>query len=305
MQPTNVDTQTYVFIDDVLQQTNQAPGGAHWDTAMDSRVVNDVNQTFSVAEGLVSIPTLSIVMNNNDLFGGGGIYQNSTQRGDAWERPGSVELFFPDEYDGYRGGDGFSINAGIEINGGASRGHHNPKHSFRINFKEPFGPTKLDYPVFESSDVERFDTLMVRTGHNQGWFTGNASSQYLRERYSDEVQLAMGQPSSHGRPVHLYLNGLYWGLFNLQERPDDAFSAAYFGGEKDEYDVIKGAISPSETTARLIKGTRDAWDAMMAIADSGVSDAESYAAIQQYLDVDNLIDYILSIQIVGEQDTPT
>ncbi|GAH78203.1 unnamed protein product, partial [marine sediment metagenome] len=33
------------------------------------------------------------------------------------------------------------------------------------------------------------------------------------------AQLAMGHASSHGTWVNLYVNGLYWGLFNPVERP--------------------------------------------------------------------------------------
>ena len=92
---------------------------------MDSEVVNLANQTYRVAEALVSIPTVSIVMDDADLFGSGGIYPNSTQRGSAWERAGSIEYFYPDEYTGYRSGDGFAITAGVRISGGASRAAHN------------------------------------------------------------------------------------------------------------------------------------------------------------------------------------
>ena len=34
---------------------------------------------------------------------------------------------------------------------------------------------------------------------------------------------------AHGTFVHLYLNGFYWGLYNLAERPDGWFTSAYLG----------------------------------------------------------------------------
>ncbi|MFT5527533.1 MAG: hypothetical protein ACI9HK_005515, partial [Pirellulaceae bacterium] len=302
---TNVDTQTYVFLDEVLTQTNQAPGGAHWDTGMDPNVVNDVNQTHSVADALVALPVVSIAMDNEDLFGANGIYPNATSRGDAWERAGSVEFFYPNEYGGYRSESGFSINAGIQMAGGASRFNHNPKHSFRMVFKREYDDPTLNFPLYENSSVDVFNTLQLRTGHNQGWFTGQPSSQYIRDRYARELQLDLGQASSHGQFVHLYLNGLYWGMYDLAERPDEAFSAENFGGAKEEYDVVKGSISAGENQARLVNGTRDAWDEMMAIAAQDLSDPDNYLAIQDYLDVDNLIDYVISNQITGEQDAPT
>ena len=41
---------------------------------------------------------------------------------------------------------------------------------------------------------------------------------------------ASGGNAAHGKYVHLYLNGLYWGLYNVHERTDDSFAEAYFGG---------------------------------------------------------------------------
>ena len=43
---------------------------------------------------------------------------------------------------------------------------------------------------------------------------------------SDLQNLASGGGEApHGKYVHLYLNGLYWGLYNVHERPDDSFAA--------------------------------------------------------------------------------
>ena len=52
------------------------------------------------------------------------------------------------------------------------------------------------------------------------------------------------EAAPHGKYVHLYLNGMYWGLYNLHERPDDSFADEYYGGDKDDYDVIKHNPAP-------------------------------------------------------------
>ena len=49
----------------------------------------------------------------------------------------------------------------------------------------------------------------------------------------------MGQPYTHGRYYHLYINGQYWGLYQTQERPEAGFAASYIGGEPEDYDVMK------------------------------------------------------------------
>ena len=48
----------------------------------------------------------------------------------------------------------------------------------------------------------------------------------------------MGDTDGHATYVHLYLNGLYWGLYNPVEKTDDGFAEIHYGGDKTEYDVI-------------------------------------------------------------------
>ena len=60
----------------------------------------------------------------------------------------------------------------------------------------------------------------------------------------------------HGKYVHLYLNGLYWGLYNVHERPDDSFADEYYGGDKDDYYVIKHASD--DPCARSSPGSKAA-----------------------------------------------
>ena len=304
--PTETATRTYLFLADVLSQTNSAPAGASWDTEMDSNVVNSTTQTWSVAQGLVDLPVLSIVMDNADLFGASGIYANPTARGDDWERAASTEFFYPAEYTGPRASDGFAINCGIQINGNYSRLSHQPKHSFRLVFKEKWGPTQLSFPVFEDYEVQDFDTLIVTCGHNQGWSTGVANSQFLRNRFAWDLEGArLGNAHVHNRSVHVYLNGLYWGVYDLCERPDEAFSASNFSGDKDEYDAFKGQSTSGTTQAMLINGVRDSWDQLFTIVDRDLTQATNYAALQQLVDLDQLIDFNIGILYTADRDGPT
>ncbi len=70
----------------------------------------------------------------------------------------------------------------------------------------------------------------------------------------------MGHASSRGNVVHLYINGLYWGLYNPSERPDDSFAAEHFGGDKSEYDVVNHD--------GLHSGTLDTYNTMLSLAQA-------------------------------------
>ncbi|NQU24289.1 MAG: CotH kinase family protein, partial [Candidatus Nealsonbacteria bacterium] len=313
MEPSNVDTQTYIFLGDVISQTNTPPGypstwtGAPADYEMDPEVVGPANlfgdlYRDTIVDDLKSLPTLSIVMDQGDLFdSASGIYVNSQKTGDAWERPTSVELIFPDALNASE--ESFQFNCGIRIQGGSSRSPDIPKHSFRLEFRNEYGMGRLDYPLFEDQpfgefSTREFDEIVLRTSFNQSWshrhYYQTPRAQYVRDQWARDLQFAMGHLSTQGRYMHLYLNGMYWGIYNVGERPAAPFQATYLGGNEVEYDVLNSGA--------VIDGNNTAWNAMFALANAGLASAEAYAEIQQYLDVDNLIDYMILNHYFGNAD---
>ena len=95
----------------------------------------------------------------------------------------------------------------------------------------------------------------------------------------------MGHPSARGLFVHLYLNGLYWGLYNICERPSAPFVAANFGGKPEDYDVRNGD--------HILEGDGEAWNKMMTLANAGVKTSAEFAALGELVDIPELIDYLL------------
>ena len=110
--------------------------------------------------------------------------------------------------------------------------------------------------MFGDDPAESFDTLFVDARYNNSWPKRNQASmaQYTRDQFACDLQNAMaGGYAPHGRKVHLYINGLYWGLYWIHERPDESFAAAYSGGKKDDYDTIKH--NPDLGYTEVINGT--------------------------------------------------
>ena len=313
-EPTNIDTQTYIFLEDVLTQTR--PDGYptatedpkyQLDYAVDPDVVYDPLYTDQILDSLQSLPTMSIVMDVDDLFGTEyGIYANAMQEGEAWERATSIEWIDPDPDGGGGGGDGFQIDAAIRMQGALSRNPlDSPKHNFRLIFKEPYGPTKLEFPVFDDSPVDTFDQLVLRNPTHDSWLTNfpdwNDDATYAADRWHRATQADMGYLSPHGQFVHLYLNGLYWGVYDLTERPNDSFVASYENAEKEEYDAISGGY--------LRDGDLAAWNTMNAIAGGqgqygSIANPEAYEGIQQYLDVVQMVDYLIYNVYSSNMDWP-
>ncbi len=318
-----ITTHTYIFVDDVITQSSSRTQSVYglpsnWkgvapDYGMDSRVTS--LHKASVRDDLKTIPSLSVVMETNDLFGPNGIYSNPTNSGVLWERATSLELIDPDHPNGSKD---FQIDCGIRIQGGAFRRFGlTKKKSFRVLFKGIYGATKLDYPLFGPDATQEFDTLVFRMNSNDGYQWGNRTNvQYARDAFGRRTQLDMSSPASRGRFMHLYLNGVYWGLYNVVERPDASFGKNYFGANKAEWDGVN-AGSPTNS------GSLWSWNNLMNIVKTISSapneaartaafmtaqglnpDGTANASKADFIDIDNYIDYLLVNYYCGNSDWP-
>jgi hypothetical protein len=300
-QPSDIDTQSYLFLDNVLAQ-NGAGLPNNWgnDWQMDPRVVTNAAYAARIRDDMKSLPVVSIAMDPQQFWGAQGIYTLATSQGVAYERPCSAEMFFPDG-----SADGFQINCGIRIAGGASRSSLTPKHGLRLLFKTIYGDSKLRYNFFDNTDADRFDSIAFRPNFNMSWvrtdnsgplLNGNADGAerthalYMRDQWTKESYTAMGAAGAHERFVHLYINGVYWGLYNPCERTDGSFAATYLGGEKEEYDAVFSDLS---SVARAVDGDKNAWNSALAIANAGLTTSNAYREIQKWIDVTNLADYMM------------
>lgn len=322
--PSSVVVHTYIFVNHVAQQEGRPRGyPRYWseylaDYDMDSEIVENPAYRDQIRKALLSIPSVSLVLKRSHLFDDEhGLYQNTHRTGPGAERPTSMEILYPSnsvlvEEDGSQikanSAQNIQIHAGIRIQGSDSRqAHKSPKHSFRLLFKRTYGEGKLKHNLFADVEDKRpaiyratdeFDTLVLRAGYNNSWLQRSARqrmhAQYLRDQWMRDTQRAMGHVSANGFHVHLYINGIYWGLYNLHERPSAPFQASYFGGIRESYDVLN--------TGHAIDGDRAAWNQMMGLAAADLANPTAYQAIQEYLDLVNFADYMILNQYAGNTD---
>ena len=301
---TNIDTHTYLFLPDVLTQPDNPPNlpltwaGRPADYGMDPDIVNDPDYTTELIPALQAFPTLSVAIAPDDFYGRQGIYQNPQSQGDDWERAVSAEMMVHDDSEA-----GFQINAGLRIQGGSSRNPDTPKHSMSLRFRKQYGSGKLNYDIFRNapfgdSAIDEFDFLQLRSGYNFGWvhrhYFQSRHAQYNRDQFANDLYLAMGNPGSRGRWVHLYINGIYWGIYHLHERPDADYMASYFGNSPGDYDAIN--------SGKATNGNITAYNRMASMAAGNIADPDNYREFGRHLDINAFIDYMLMNFYTGNRD---
>lgn len=338
--PTNVDTHTYLFPQHVLSQDNarayalgwpnSAVNGQVFDYPMDQSVVTP-NQA-AITAALQAIPTFSLVTDVENLTDPvTGIYTHPSGRGVAWERGCSLELL--NDKGDLLGN--FQIDAGVRIRGGFSRDTNNPKHAFHLFFNNRH-EGDLRYQLFGPDGTNQFEQLDIQCSQNYSWaYQGDGNNTFIREVWARDTQRDMGNPHGKSRYCHLFINGLYWGLYMTQERPEANFGSQYLGGNEDDYDVVKSAgnangylteatdgvmtqgteAAPGSAWARLWWGARSLrtlttdtqrnakYFELMGLAADGITPLNP-AISPRVLDADNLIDYMLVVFYSGGYDAP-
>ena len=278
-----------------------------------------VTHSFLVDEDIenrYSLPIFSLVVEPKDLFDQRtGIYvtgkgpervaregdryyfwpANYHERGQDWERPVFVQYFDTE------GNLEISQNAGVRIHGGASRSYR--QKSFRLYADRKYDDVDhLNYFSFpnlfnnpHTEGVTEYETLTLRNSGTDFFssFMRDVLIQRLVEHTSAETQA--------NKPVIVFLNGEYWGLYFLYERYDQGYFKNYYDIDstnlivlEQKGDVTIGVTKDQEIYKRLLGF----------VSTHNVTDAEVFSDISNQIDLDNFIDYQITQIFIAHQDWP-
>lgn len=199
---------------------------AYKDDYIESEIIS---RTFIVGRKH-EVAVVSISTDNDSLFGYyngmyiSGAYNNYRQ---DWERKISFEFYEND------GTFGTSFTGGTKLVGQDSREF--PQKSFAIYLRNKYGLDEVTYPFFTDHDVQTFSSFTLR---NSG-----EDVSYLKIKDIFLIEILKGQMDldfQYYRPVVLYVNGKYWGLYNIREKINESYLANNHGVDEDNVDLIKG-----------------------------------------------------------------
>jgi hypothetical protein len=245
-------------------------------------LVGDEGKTFYEPDGVMAIVGGSYGSNGTWISSGGDSHNNPMRRGMEFERPVSFEWIMPED------NSGFQVDCGLRVHGSdymrpryrRQDGYWsgNGKFAFRLYFRDRYGPSWLEYPLFPF-EVERFKSIVIRGGHN------DRVNPFIKDELIRRLQKDMGHVSSGGTMANLFINGEYKGYFNPCEHIKDAFCQEWYGGN-EPWDVM--------TMSGIRDGTIAGWNEMLNYARSNdLSNDAHYQEIGRRLDIPAFIDYLI------------
>ncbi|MGL1902769.1 MAG: CotH kinase family protein [Fibrobacterales bacterium] len=292
----DIVTHSFIFPRHVLEQDDDdAPPHAQWgrkgpDWSMDSRVIDSDKLPSNKTDILLVNPTVSVTMSWDSLFGDNGIYIS----GEGVEQEASIEFLYPDK-------PSHRTRASIEVFGGSStRRWKVDKLSFKLTFRKKTGYKKFKHQLFDDTPIKKFNHIILDAAHNNTFFSVSekqrSKASYAKDQFAADLHNAIGGYAPHGYYAHLYLNGLYWGLYYIHERPDHHFAQSYLGKKSKNYNVLKHKRN------QLVHGDSVSYIELWRRAQKDLSIDSHYESVSELLDIPQYIKYILVHLYLGNTD---
>ncbi|MBT4484895.1 MAG: hypothetical protein HOC71_14585, partial [Candidatus Latescibacteria bacterium] len=209
----------------------------------------------------------------DDKYGTG---QYNTNFLEDWERPVHMEFYEPD------GSPAFNVDAGIKISGLFTR--LKPQKPFRIFLRRKYGDTKIKYQIFPDLPITEFNRLDLRNGGD------DAPSTHFQDGMIHSLVKDKNVDIQAFRPCVVYINGDYWGIYNIRERLDEDYAASHHSIDPDNIDFLR--FSHARIGLEIVRGDSIHYYAMIDYMEKhDLSVPANYEYVETQIDVNNFIDF--------------
>lgn len=240
------------------------------------------------------IAVMNVTINEGDMYNPTtGIYVNGPGYDEEWPHKGAnywkpmVKRAHVEFFDG-KGG--FATDCGFKIFGGFSRAED--KKSFTVKFKGQYGNSRMDYDFFGNGKPMELKDLVLRSG-SQDWNRCMVRDEFFTSLMAPQCPELLIQ---NYRPVALYINAQYFGLYYFREKIDKHFVSRKLEIPNDSINIMM-SIGYNE------EGSKEPYQKLMSyVANNDLKNKEHYNYIKDNVDLLGLIDYKLGEIYSGNSD---
>lgn len=236
-------------------------------------MVSDPDGIFSDSSGIY---VLGSHASSDFPYNGANIWQD-------WKRQCNLSLIPVSESE-----DGFSIDCETSVFGGMTRTYE--KRSLKFRFRDIYGSGKLHYKLYEDSDVNEFESIVIRAS-GQDTYRSMMRDDLITSLVENELDVL------NSRPVVFYINGEYFGIFYIREKASEHYVASHYGVSAESVDLLQAnGFIPNA-------GSNEKWSELKEFVRShDMSNDSNYAYVEERVDVKNYADYIIAQLYTGNAD---
>ena len=217
----------------------------------------------------------------NDAYWTGNFYES----GKEWERLVNVEFYEPSD------NSGINQQAGLRTHGGTCR--RQLQKGLKIYARDEYGEKRFRHKFFESIPIESFKHLVIKP-FSYHWFNYG-----IQDDICNRMATRLDVESLASRPMVLFLNGEYWGIYYLKEKPDVHYLEDHFDNDDEDYNMVGnwyGYQEDGDTTGFV--------EMMEWLKYADLAQDADYERFNEMVDVGSFIDYYCLELFIGNKDWP-
>jgi len=201
-----------------------------------------------------------------------------------WEHPVHIEFFEND------GSAAFKLNAGMQIHGHWMRGM--PQKAIAIFARNKYGSEIIEHQIFPNLQINQYKNILLRPSGN------DQSSTMIRDGLGAMIARDINLDYQEYRQAVLFINGNYWGIYNVREKINEHFIANHHDVAFENLDIIENSYG---TWANY--GTTDEWNSMRNfLIQNDMSQGQNYQLAETLIDMESWINYLVVELYAGNND---
>lgn len=204
--------------------------------------------------------------------------------GREWERPMNIEFYEIDNT-------GINQQAGVRTHGG--NGRRFQQKSIKIYAREEYGKKRFKHKFFETIPQDSFKHLVLKP------FMASWNQSGVNDHICSQIAYQLNLETLATRPVLLYLNGEYWGIYYIHERPDERYLEDHLGIDINHVNIMSNWVELADygTAENFINLYQ--W-----LETADLTQPDDYAYFASRVDIDNFIDYQIFEIFIENCDWP-
>jgi hypothetical protein len=202
-----------------------------------------------------------------------------------WEKPVFIELYNTNGYTVV------SQAGGTKIYGKWSRAR--AQKSLAFFARKSYGNADFEANIFPKRSISDYKSFVARNAGN------DCDIAFIRDAFMTDLTSHLGLDYQSFQPVATFLNGEYWGIYNLREKINEDFLASHHQINADNINLLEG-------DAEILEGDNTSYLELTSFlqSKSSLANPEDYTYVNSKIDIDNYIKYQLVQIYVDNTDWP-
>lgn len=253
------------------------------------------SNTYFINEPETTLPVISLSISSSVLFDPErGLFVKGSNANDSlWMQPGANfwsrrEVTANFEFFEANGKLALRDQVGLRLFGGMSRLF--PQKSLALVARSRYGDNRFRYPFFGKKGLKKFKYLVLR----------NSGSDFGKTHFRDALMTHLVKDwdleTQDYRPAHVYINGKYWGIYNMREKINRYFVASHFNVEADSIDLIEHRLT------KRYGSTKHYQRLIHFLEKNSLASDANFAYVASQMEVNNFLDYQVAQIFFDNQD---